>query len=61
MKHTMLGNPLIEPWKDLAAIADDFEMEEYLFGSWYICRGTKSPRAQRGARPDAPERLIAAE
>ena len=33
MKHTMLGNPLIEPWKDLAAIADDFEMEEYLFGS----------------------------
>jgi demethylmenaquinone methyltransferase/2-methoxy-6-polyprenyl-1,4-benzoquinol methylase len=61
MKHTMLGNPLIEPWKDLAAIADDFEMEEYLFGSWYICRGTKSPRGRRGARPDVPERLIAAE
>jgi demethylmenaquinone methyltransferase/2-methoxy-6-polyprenyl-1,4-benzoquinol methylase len=61
MKHTMLGNPLIEPWKDLAAIADDFEMEEYLFGSWYICRGTKSARAQRGAHPDAPQGLIAAE
>lgn len=61
MKHTMLGNPLIEPWKDLAAVADDFEMEEYLFGSWYICRGTKSARAQRGAHPDAPQGLIAAE
>jgi demethylmenaquinone methyltransferase/2-methoxy-6-polyprenyl-1,4-benzoquinol methylase len=61
MKHTMLGNPLIKPWKDLAAIADDFEMEEYLFGSWYICRGTKSTRAQRDTRPDTPERLIAAE
>jgi demethylmenaquinone methyltransferase/2-methoxy-6-polyprenyl-1,4-benzoquinol methylase len=61
MRHTMLGNPLIEPWKDLAAVADDFEMEEYLFGSWYICRGTKSARSQRGARPDAPQGLIAAE
>lgn len=61
MRHTMLGNPLIEPWKDLAAIADDFEMEEFLFGSWYICRGTKSAGEQRGACPDVPERLIAAE
>ena len=42
MKRTMLGNPLIKPWKDLAAVVDDFEMEEFLFGSWYICWGTKS-------------------
>jgi SAM-dependent methyltransferase len=61
MRHTMLGNPLIAPWKDLAAIAEDFEMEEFLFGSWYICRGTKSARAQSGERPSPPEHLIAAE
>jgi demethylmenaquinone methyltransferase/2-methoxy-6-polyprenyl-1,4-benzoquinol methylase len=61
MRHTMLGNPLIAPWKDLAAIAEDFEMEEFLFGSWYICRGTKSARAQSCERPSPPEHLIAAE
>jgi ubiquinone/menaquinone biosynthesis C-methylase UbiE len=61
MRHTMLGNPLIAPWKDLAAIAEDFEMEEFLFGSWYVCRGTKSARAQSGTRPSPPEHLIAAE
>jgi ubiquinone/menaquinone biosynthesis C-methylase UbiE len=41
MRHTMLGNPLIEPWKHLAALADEFVMEEYLLGSWYVCRGMK--------------------
>ena len=59
MKRTMLGNPLIEPWKDLAAVVDDFEMEEYLFGSWYVCWGTKSARAHTEV-PYAPQRLIAA-
>jgi ubiquinone/menaquinone biosynthesis C-methylase UbiE len=39
MKHTVLGNPYIQPWKDLENVADEFEMEEYLFGSYYICRG----------------------
>ena len=61
MRHTMLGNPLIAPWKDLAAIAEDFEMEEFLFGSWYICRGTKSAHAQSGERPSPPVHLMAAE
>jgi SAM-dependent methyltransferase len=61
MRHTMLGNPLIAPWKDLAAIAEDFEMEEFLFGSWYICWGTKPARAQSGACRYPPEHLIAAE
>ena len=42
MKHTMLGNPLILPWQDLPKIAHLFEMKEYLFGSYYICRGIKS-------------------
>jgi len=35
MKRTMLGNPFIKPWNDLAALADDFVMEEFVFGSWY--------------------------
>jgi ubiquinone/menaquinone biosynthesis C-methylase UbiE len=61
MKHTMLGNPFIKPWNDLAAVADGFEMEEFLFGSWYVCWGTKSARAQTGELLDAAEQLIAAE
>jgi ubiquinone/menaquinone biosynthesis C-methylase UbiE len=59
MKRTMLGNPLIEPWKDLAAVVDDFDMEEFLFGSWYVCWGTKSARAHTEV-PYPPQRLIAA-
>ena len=42
MKHTMLGNPLIEPWEDLARLAGSIEMEQFMFGSWYICRAIKS-------------------
>jgi demethylmenaquinone methyltransferase/2-methoxy-6-polyprenyl-1,4-benzoquinol methylase len=57
MRWTMLGNPLIQPWKDLAPLVDDFEMEEFVFGSWYICWG-KKPAASVA---DATERLIAAE
>jgi ubiquinone/menaquinone biosynthesis C-methylase UbiE len=46
MKLTMLGNPLIKPWNDLAAAVDGFAMEEFLFGAWYICWGTKPAGAQ---------------
>ena len=60
MKHTLLGNPLIKPWNDLAAIADEFEMEEFLFGSWYACWGTKSAAAQ-GYDLLPAEQLVAAE
>ena len=59
MRSTMLGNPLIKPWQDLAQVVDDCEMEEFLFGSWYICRGTKSTSSGI-ARPDAPPRTVAA-
>jgi demethylmenaquinone methyltransferase/2-methoxy-6-polyprenyl-1,4-benzoquinol methylase len=41
MKHTMLGNPLIQPWKELTSITEHFDMTEWLFGSYYICRGMK--------------------
>ncbi len=60
MKKTMLGNPFVKPWSDLASIADEFAMTEFLFGSYYICRGTKSERSSSGLADDAP-RLIAAE
>ena len=41
MKHTMLGNPLIHPWEELAALTDDLEMTQRLFRSYYICCGMK--------------------
>jgi ubiquinone/menaquinone biosynthesis C-methylase UbiE len=41
MKRTMLGNPLIHPWEELAEIVDRFEMRECLFSSYYICSATK--------------------
>jgi hypothetical protein len=61
MRHTMLGNPLIKPWQDLATVADDFEMEQFLLGSWYVCWGTKPAGAQMDALPYTTERLVAAE
>jgi ubiquinone/menaquinone biosynthesis C-methylase UbiE len=42
MKRTMLGNPLIRPWEDLARLSENFEMEEFVLGSWYICRAVKT-------------------
>jgi ubiquinone/menaquinone biosynthesis C-methylase UbiE len=41
MRHTMLGNPYLHPWEDLARLTPHFEMKEFLFGSYYICRGIK--------------------
>jgi ubiquinone/menaquinone biosynthesis C-methylase UbiE len=56
MKHTVLGNPYIQPWKDLAVMTDDFEMEEFLFGSYYICRGAKRARLSLGQDPYQADR-----
>ena len=52
MKRTMLGNPLIQPWRELAALCGDFEMRKYLFGSYYICRAVK-PSAEPVAAAEA--------
>jgi ubiquinone/menaquinone biosynthesis C-methylase UbiE len=41
MKRTMLGNPLIKPWEDVMRVAGTIEMEQFMFGSWYICAATK--------------------
>jgi len=61
MKHTMLGNPFIKPWDELAALADEFAMQEFLFGSWYVCRGTKPAAVESRALASFPDHLIAAE
>jgi ubiquinone/menaquinone biosynthesis C-methylase UbiE len=61
MRHTMLGNPLIEPWKDLATVVDGFAMEEFLFGSWYVCWGTKPAPAVKAGLPVSTPQLTAAE
>jgi len=54
MKRTMLGNPFIRPWQELAAVAGDADMTERLFGSYYICRSVKS-----GQTIDAAHRIAA--
>jgi ubiquinone/menaquinone biosynthesis C-methylase UbiE len=41
MKRTMLGNPLIRPWEDLARLSEEFAMEEFMFGSYYVARAVK--------------------
>jgi hypothetical protein len=37
----MLGNPLIRPWEELAALTADINMTQRLFQSYYICCGVK--------------------
>jgi demethylmenaquinone methyltransferase/2-methoxy-6-polyprenyl-1,4-benzoquinol methylase len=41
MKRTMLGNPHIRPWEDLKQLTDCLDIEEFLLGSYYICRAVK--------------------
>jgi hypothetical protein len=41
MKRTLLGNPFIRPWEHHAALVEGFQMEEFRFGTFYICWGTK--------------------
>jgi ubiquinone/menaquinone biosynthesis C-methylase UbiE len=55
MKHTMLGNPLIHPWEELAALTDDLEMSERRFMSYYICRGVK-PAARPSSATNSDDR-----
>jgi hypothetical protein len=41
-------------------MAGDFLMEEFVFGSWYVCWGTKTAPAQTELQAP-PEQLLAAE
>lgn len=55
MKRTVLGNPYIRPWDHLAPATADFAMQEFRFGSYYVCRGCKPPAIDRpgGCSSDA--------
>ncbi len=46
MKRTMLGNPLIKPWEDVERLAGVIKMEQFMFGSWYICTAVKPANPQ---------------
>ena len=41
MKATVLGDPDHATWEDVQALTDDVEVEEELFGGYFICRGRK--------------------
>jgi SAM-dependent methyltransferase len=41
MKWTVMGNPYIRPWEDLKQVAGEFDKEEFLVGSYYICHAVK--------------------
>jgi ubiquinone/menaquinone biosynthesis C-methylase UbiE len=60
MRCTVLGNPLIRPWENLAALSDEFEMEEFLFGSYYVCRGRKPAIGQAERSNQAARELLLA-
>ena len=49
MRNTFLGNPLIRPWEDIERLTQDFEMRQYLFDSYYICRGRKAAELVQAA------------
>jgi hypothetical protein len=36
-----MGNPYIRPWEDLKQVAGEFDKEEFLVGSYYICHAVK--------------------
>jgi ubiquinone/menaquinone biosynthesis C-methylase UbiE len=53
MRHTLLGNPYIRPWEHHAELVDNFEMQEFLFASYYVCCGVKPVNGVRAS----PQRL----
>ena len=38
---TVLGDPDQQPWDNLKQLTSEIEMQEFNFGTYYICRGTK--------------------
>jgi ubiquinone/menaquinone biosynthesis C-methylase UbiE len=41
-KKTILGDPMRLPWSDLRGFDAKLEMEEFNFGTYYICKATKN-------------------
>jgi demethylmenaquinone methyltransferase/2-methoxy-6-polyprenyl-1,4-benzoquinol methylase len=56
MRQTMLGNPYIRPWEHHAELVDNFEMEEFLFASYYVCCGIKPVKSLRPVRAPSERR-----
>jgi len=56
MRHTLLGNPYIRPWEHHAELVANFEMEEFLFASYYVCRGIKPIKSRLGVRVPSQRR-----
>jgi ubiquinone/menaquinone biosynthesis C-methylase UbiE len=46
MRHTVVANPLIQPWEELRCLADQIEMEQLLF-SYYVCSAKKNIEKRR--------------
>ena len=42
-KKTILGDPMRLPWGDLRRFDAKVEIEEFNFGTYYICKATKTP------------------
>jgi demethylmenaquinone methyltransferase/2-methoxy-6-polyprenyl-1,4-benzoquinol methylase len=61
MRHTFLGNPLIRPWEHVERVTDDFEMRNFLFDSYYICRGRKAEVAATPRAAETSVELVASE
>lgn len=52
---TVLGNPDVRPWDELKELTGEVDYEEAQFGTYYVCRGRKSPSETSGGtirRPD---------
>ena len=54
MKATVLGDPDHHAPADLRALTDDVQLEEELFGAYFICRGRKPPAGVTADGPRAP-------
>ncbi len=48
-RATVLGNPEIRPWEEVAALTDQVEVEEHLLGTYFICHVRKSSLCPSGA------------
>jgi len=50
-KATVLGDLDEQPWEDLKEWTSRIEVEEVNWGTYYICRGTKTDSSGRGGAP----------
>ena len=56
MKHTMLGNPLIHPWEELASLTEHWDMSQQRFNSYLHLLRNQTQRSDEPRRGDRHER-----